>query len=83
MADKYANRREPEQSREEKAADIMQARLSWPEAERYAAALSKAGVLESGDEGLAVAILTEHVKRVRAIALIKDLVDYGAMVNTR
>jgi hypothetical protein len=59
----------------------MQARLSWPEAERYATALSKAGVLDSGDEGLAVAILTEHIKRVRAVALIKDLIDYGAMAD--
>jgi molybdopterin synthase catalytic subunit len=77
MADKYASKQQ--QNREEAAADIMQARMSWPEAERYAAEFARRGVLESGDQILAVAVLAEHMTRNRATAIVKDLVDYGAM----
>lgn len=70
MADKHL-------MREKCAASVMQCRLNWPEAERYAAALEKAGVLESGDEVLATAILSEHVPHRRALNLIEDLKMYA------
>ena len=70
---------EPLSRRAERAADILQARLSWPDAERYAAVLDQAGVLESGDEEGAVAVLTAHVPRYRAEAFIRDLRMCGVM----
>jgi spore maturation protein SpmB len=78
MADKYASKRT--RNREEDAARIMMARrMSGAEADRYAAALAKAGVLESGDQMMAVAVLHEYMSGSRAKAIVKDLVDYGAM----
>lgn len=65
--------------RAQHAADIMQARLSWPAAHRYAAELDRVGVLESGDEAAAVAILADHMPLRRAEALVKDLRTYDAM----
>jgi hypothetical protein len=81
MADKYASQQQP--NREEWAANIMQARMSWPDAERYAAEFARRGVLESGDQFMAVAVLTEHMTRNRATAIVKDLIDYGAMEDRR
>lgn len=81
MADKYASKQKL--NRREAAADIMQARMSWPEADRYAALLDQHGVLESGDQFMAVALLTDHIKRSRAASIVKDLVDYGAMEDPR
>lgn len=78
MADKYARKAAPPPAQEQAAA-ILQARLSWPDAERYAAELAEAGVLDSGDEVVGAAVLTAHMPRQRAEALIRDLRMYGAM----
>jgi hypothetical protein len=83
MADKYASKREPTMTRKERATNVMQARMPWSEAELYAHELDLRGVLESGDEVLAVAIFTEHMPHSRATAVVNDLVRYGAMENTR
>ena len=72
---------EPLSRRAERAADILQARLSWPDAERYAAELDQAGVLESGDESAGIAVLTNHLPRYRAEALIRDLRMCDVMVK--
>lgn len=81
MADKYASKQKL--NRRDKAANIMQARMSWPDADRYADILDQHGVLESGDQVMAVALLTDHIKRFRATSIVKDLVDYGAMEDRR
>lgn len=81
MADKYASKKTL--NRQEAAADIMQARMSWPEADRYATLLAQLGVLESGNQARAIALLADHVGSSRAPAIVKDLVDYGAMAHAR
>jgi hypothetical protein len=68
--------------RKDRAANILQARMSWPDAERYATELDQKGVLDSGDEPTAVTILTVHMPARRAEALIRDLRMYGAMAKT-
>lgn len=84
MADKYASKRQPPTlTRKERATNVMQARMPWSEAELFAHELDLRGVLESGDETVAVAIFTEHMPRSRATAIVNDLVRYGAMENTR
>jgi hypothetical protein len=83
MADKYAGKQQPELTRKERAINIMQCRMPWSEAELYATELDLRGVLESGDETLAVAIFTEYMKRPRATAIVNDLIMYRAMVNRR
>lgn len=69
----------PPTTRAERAANILQARMAWSDAERYAALLDQAGLLESGDEQAAVAVLIDHMPERRATALISDLRMYGAM----
>ncbi len=81
MADKYAPKATPPTAQEQ-AAEILQARLSWRDAERYAVELDEAGALDSGDEVVGVAVLTAHMPRTRAEALIRDLRMYGAMEKT-
>jgi hypothetical protein len=76
MADKNAARRP---SRQERAVNIMQTRLSWSDAERYAAELAEAGVLESGNRLRAFEILQSHMPWIRAQALVNDLHMYDAM----
>lgn len=72
----------PPTGRQEHAAEVLQARLSWPEAERFAAELDKEGVLESGDIEMAVKILAKRVRPVRRVeGLIRDLRMYGAMAK--
>lgn len=88
MADKYAPK---ELSREERAANVMHARLSWRDAERYAAMLAGAGVLDSGDTVLAVALLSKSLGqsraeqlglgRPRAVSIVADLQMYRAMAT--
>lgn len=79
MADKYAGKSQPALARKERAINIMQTRMPWSEAERYAQELDSHGILTSGDKVMAVAFLTEHMKRSRATAIVNDLITYGAM----
>lgn len=72
----------PPTERAERAANILQARMLWPDAERYATELEQAGALESGDEKAAFAVLVNHMPVRRAEALVRDLRMYGAMEKT-
>jgi hypothetical protein len=61
----------PEQA--EHAAAILQARMSWPEAERCAGSLARAG-WGSLTCLTAAEVLTEHMPPHRALACAQDLV---------
>ena len=63
----------------EHAAAILQARMSWPEAERCAASLDEAG-WTSLTEPRAVAILTKHLPPSRAESAAHDLVAEGLIL---
>jgi hypothetical protein len=81
MADKYAAK--SQRNRRDEAAAIMQRRMPAREADRYATLLAQFGLLDSGDQMMAVAHLHEHMSGSRARAIVKDLVDYGAMEDPR
>jgi hypothetical protein len=60
----------------EQAAAILQARMSWPEAERCADSLSRAG-WASLTQAKAAALLEQHLRRPSAQACAEDLVTAG------
>ncbi|MET8985875.1 hypothetical protein ABZW49_10540 [Nonomuraea wenchangensis] len=71
----------PETPKEaEQAAAILQARMSWPEAERCAASLTCAGWM-SLTAPTAAEVLTQHMPPHRALACAQDLVIAGLIKN--
>jgi hypothetical protein len=61
---------------EERAAALLQCRMSWPLAERCAAHLAKAGLPNISEEQ-AVHVLAEHMPHERAVGAAQDLVGSG------
>ena len=61
---------------EERAAALLQCRMSWPLAERCAAHLAKAGLPNISEEQ-AADVLAEHMPRERATGAARDLAACG------